>query len=128
LRFQGVNEQLQAEIVERQRAELSLRQAHDELEHRVAARTADLQQVNAQLQAEISERKQLETELFKARRLESLGVLAGGIAHDFNNILTGIMGNISLAKMVTNPHEKIFQWLTAAETASQPRAVRRSAT
>lgn len=33
----------------------------------------------------------------KVKKLESIGVLAGGIAHDFNNILTGILGNISLA-------------------------------
>jgi CheY-like chemotaxis protein len=32
-------------------------------------------------------------------KLESLGVLAGGIAHDFNNMLTGIIGNINLARI-----------------------------
>jgi nitrogen-specific signal transduction histidine kinase/CheY-like chemotaxis protein len=40
---------------------------------------------------------QLETELQKAARIESVGLLAGGIAHDFNNLLTVILGNISLA-------------------------------
>jgi signal transduction histidine kinase/ActR/RegA family two-component response regulator len=35
-------------------------------------------------------------EIEKARKIESLGVMAGGIAHDFNNILTGILGNATL--------------------------------
>ena len=37
---------------------------------------------------DITTRKQVEEELFRGRKLESLGVLAGGIAHDFNNFLT----------------------------------------
>jgi len=38
---------------------------------------------------DITRHKQMEEELFKSRKLESVGVLAGGIAHDFNNLLTG---------------------------------------
>lgn len=47
---------------------------------------------------------------------ESFPILAGDIAHDFSNILTAILGNISLAKMCTNPG-KTFERLTAAEEA-----------
>ena len=65
----------------------------------------------------ITERKRLEEELNKAHKLESLGVLAGGIAHDFNNLLTGILGNISLAKAITDPKMKIFSRLEEAEKA-----------
>jgi PAS domain S-box-containing protein len=40
-----------------------------------------------------------ERKLQETQKLESLGVLAGGIAHDFNNILTGVLGNASLASL-----------------------------
>jgi signal transduction histidine kinase/CheY-like chemotaxis protein len=66
---------------------------------------------------DITERKKLEEELRKAHKLESLGVLAGGIAHDFNNLLTGILGNISLAKIMTDPNLKSFKRLDDAEKA-----------
>jgi two-component system cell cycle sensor histidine kinase/response regulator CckA len=45
------------------------------------------------------ERKEFERKLQETQKLESLGLLAGGIAHDFNNILTGILGNASLASL-----------------------------
>ncbi|MDK9707382.1 MAG: ATP-binding protein [Desulforhopalus sp.] len=67
---------------------------------------------------DITERKEREKELLKIEKLESLGVLAGGIAHDFNNILTGIMGNISLAKVFLDTSHKSYKPLTEAEKAS----------
>ncbi len=63
---------------------------------------------------DITEKKRLEQELLKAQKLESLGVLAGGIAHDFNNFLSGIMGNISLAKLEADQGEDIIEALDEA--------------
>ncbi len=45
------------DITERKQAEETLRKTHDELEKRVAERTAELGQVNAALQAQIAERE-----------------------------------------------------------------------
>lgn len=67
---------------------------------------------------DITEKRNIEDELFKARKLESLGVLAGGIAHDFNNLLTGIMGNISMAARHLPDGEKAYMFLDSAEKAS----------
>jgi len=67
---------------------------------------------------DITEREKLQNELLKMQKLESLGVLAGGIAHDFNNILTGIMGNISLARMVIDESHEATKPLEKAEKAS----------
>lgn len=67
---------------------------------------------------DITERKQMEEELLRAKKLESIGILAGGIAHDFNNILTAILGNISMARSQTGENDPLQERLTEAEKAS----------
>ena len=69
---------------------------------------------------DVSAERRREDELFRMRKIESVGVLAGGIAHDFNNLLTGILGNISLAKMLLGGAEaRVAARLTEAEHACQ---------
>jgi PAS domain S-box-containing protein len=67
---------------------------------------------------DITVRKQMEGELLKVEKLSSLGILAGGIAHDFNNILTGILGNISLAMLSAKEGESLLPRLAEAEQAT----------
>jgi len=67
---------------------------------------------------DVSQQRRMEAELLKIQKLESLGLLAGGIAHDFNNMLTVIIGNISLMKMLLAGREAIFEKLDAMEKAS----------
>jgi two-component system, NarL family, sensor histidine kinase UhpB len=51
------------DITERKKAEAALRKSHEELEHRVQERTADLSTANSRLKSEIAERRRLEHEL-----------------------------------------------------------------
>ncbi len=67
---------------------------------------------------DLTERKKMENDLLRVQKLESLGILAGGIAHDFNNILTAILGNTSIAKILLNPDDNVFEILTKVEKAS----------
>jgi PAS domain S-box-containing protein len=67
---------------------------------------------------DITERKKDEEELQKAVKLESISTLAGGIAHDFNNLITGILGNITLAERYAEKGGKIYDRLVDAERAS----------
>ncbi|MBN1409939.1 MAG: PAS domain S-box protein [Spirochaetales bacterium] len=68
---------------------------------------------------DITETQRMEEELFKVKKIESLGILAGGIAHDFNNILTGIITNLSLAKLHVKESDKdLNDFLNNSEQAA----------
>jgi signal transduction histidine kinase len=70
---------------------------------------------------DISERRALENRLQRARRMESLGVMAAGIAHDFNGHLTSIIGNASMALDLL-PESSEVRRLVAASMESGHRA------
>ena len=65
------------------------------------------------------ERKDFERKLQEAQKLESLGLLASGIAHDFNNILTGILGNASLASLELPASSPIAENLHSIQQGSR---------
>lgn len=68
---------------------------------------------------DVTQKQEIEEALLRARKLESLGVLAGGIAHDFNNLLTGVLGNISMARTLVSPQQPVYPLLERAQKASE---------
>jgi PAS domain S-box-containing protein len=67
---------------------------------------------------DITEREKLEKELFRSRKLETVGTMARGIAHDFNNILTAITGNLFLAKINAIKESDAYRAILEAEKAA----------
>ncbi|HSX59381.1 MAG TPA: two-component regulator propeller domain-containing protein [Tahibacter sp.] len=70
-----------------QRSEEALRRLNDELESRVAQRTADLSRSNLELQATLDQLRRAQRQLVEAEKLASLGGLVAGIAHEINTPL-----------------------------------------
>jgi signal transduction histidine kinase/ActR/RegA family two-component response regulator len=108
LRLQFENLDLLKEVRAAHRETEALNQA---LEVKVQERTAELTHTTQQLRVEIENRERTEEELLRARKLESLGVLAGGIAHDFNNFLMVVEGNIEIARGSLPPDAPVLSVL-----------------
>lgn len=88
------------------------------VEVRVRRFLSDDQPLTIAVARDVTERKKIEEELLRARKLESIGLLAGGIAHDFNNLLSMIQGYIDLAGRRVNDDELQNSYLVKAKQAS----------
>jgi signal transduction histidine kinase len=89
-----------------------LRASYQNLESRVAERTASLYQANQSLLAEVSDRleteaslkqalaklKQTQLQLLQTEKMSSLGQLVAGVAHEINNPISFIQGNLEPAQ------------------------------
>jgi two-component system NtrC family sensor kinase len=99
--WEAVNQDLRAQVAERQRAEDEVRRLNAELEQRVQARTAELLEANRRLsalhdeleqrvQARTQELKQAQAELVNSARQAGMAEIATNVLHNVGNVLNSV--------------------------------------
>ncbi|MDX8389445.1 MAG: ATP-binding protein [Mariprofundaceae bacterium] len=74
------------------------------------------------IQEDLTEQVKIEEKLLQVRKNDALSTLVGGIAHDFNNILSGMIGNLYLAKRDVSALPKVKERLERVESLASKSA------
>ncbi len=100
------------------RSDEALRVLNLELESRIEARTAELEN-------EVAERSAAESQVRQLQKMESIGQLTGGIAHDFNNMLAIVIGSLDMAKrrLDGSEHPRVAFYIDNASEGARRAAV-----
>jgi signal transduction histidine kinase len=114
--------------LQRWNAEADLRYLAQALEHRVAERTAELEEANDRLRTQMIERERadvrlqkLQLELFHAARLSTAGQMAAALAHEINQPLTAIANSVHAVQrlLAKNPRGKLDTVHAVLDEASE---------
>lgn len=65
------------------------------------------------------EKKNLQKQLFRASKMEAIGMMAGGVAHDLNNILCGIVSYPELLLLQLPPTSKLRPAIEAIQSSGK---------
>lgn len=97
-------QQRRARLAERLSRQHEMR---EQLEARVAARTADLAEVNLRLEEEVTERRnteerlrQTQTDLVQAAKLAAVGQMSAELSHEFNQPLAALRSYVDSAQVL----------------------------
>jgi PAS domain S-box-containing protein len=107
------------DVTDVRRAQEALRTSHDELERRVAERTAALEREAEERRRAEEALRQLQGELLQTQKMEAIGRLAGGVAHDFNNLLTVVLSYANLLLPTFAPNDQRREFLEEVRRAGE---------
>jgi signal transduction histidine kinase/CheY-like chemotaxis protein len=88
-------------------------------EVREEALRADAERLEAEVTQRTQELTRRTEQLFQARKMEAIGLLAGGVAHDFNNLLTVILGRSGLLRSRIGSEDPLRRHVDLIEETSK---------